>query len=273
MSAMTDIFISYAHEDADRIAVLARAFEQRGCSVFWDRTIPPGQTWRSHIAEALNNARCVIVAWSLHSVKSHWVAEEADEGRKRHALIPILLDGLEPPLGFRSIQAADLTSLQAGESSTQLCAFVNAVCDQLGIPKIQSQQQSPASTTERGRRTFQRCDEVDTPAVEGTLGRPSALEFSPCCNAILDFYDKYTLKVRHRGATGGTFRYHAHSEWQSGNQFDISVQGEINGEYLTVEIPYTNRSGLSDHIFWFVDLVNANGITTPPQMVFIVRKK
>src|SRR5215813_4042796 len=134
-------------------------------------------------------------------------------------------------------------------------------------------QQRPASTIERGRRTFQRCDEVDTPAVEGTLGRPSALEFSPCCNAILDFYDKYTLKVRHRGATGGTFRYHAHSEWQSGNQFDISVQGEINGEYLTVEIPYTNRSGLSDHIFWFVDLVNANGITTPPQMVFIVRKK
>jgi hypothetical protein len=108
--------------------------------------------------------------------------------------------------------------------------------------------------------------------VEGTLGHPSALEFSPCCNAILDFSDRYTLKVRHRGATGGTFRYHAHSEWQAGDQFDISVRGEINGEYLSVEIPYANRNGLSDHIFWFVDLVNANGVTTPPQMVFIVRR-
>jgi TIR domain len=124
---MPDIFISYAREDEDRVKGLVDALEQRGCSVFWDGTIPPGQTWRSHIGDALNSAKCVIVAWSRYSVNSRWVMEEADEGLKRNALIPVRLDAVDPPLGFRSIQAADLTDLARRQPSQQLNEFVNAV--------------------------------------------------------------------------------------------------------------------------------------------------
>ena len=106
---MADIFISYAREDESRIQPLARALEERGLSVFWDRRIPSGQTWRGYIGQALSDASRVIVAWSRHSISSNWVTEEADEGKKRGVLVPILLDPVEPPLGFRSIQAADLT--------------------------------------------------------------------------------------------------------------------------------------------------------------------
>jgi pantoate kinase len=59
-----DIFLSYAREDQTRARDLAAALEQRGLTVFWDREVPPGQTWPSSIGAALANARCVVVAWS-----------------------------------------------------------------------------------------------------------------------------------------------------------------------------------------------------------------
>lgn len=139
---MPDIFISYAREDEDRIKELADTLKQRGCSVFWDRTVPPGQTWRSHIGDSLNSAKCVIVAWSRYSVDSRWVMEEADEGLKRNALIPVLLDAVDPPLGFRSIQAADLTGLRR-KRSQQLDEFVNAVHQWLQNARTRAHEHAP----------------------------------------------------------------------------------------------------------------------------------
>lgn len=110
---MAHIFISYVHEDEARIQPLIRALENEGWSVFWDRRIPAGQTWRSYIGKALSDASCVIVAWSFRSIASSWVSEEADEGKQRGILVPVLLDSVEPPIGFRSIQAADLTDWQS----------------------------------------------------------------------------------------------------------------------------------------------------------------
>ena len=43
---MSDIFVSYASEDRERIMPLVRVLEKSGWSVFWDRTIPAGKTWR-----------------------------------------------------------------------------------------------------------------------------------------------------------------------------------------------------------------------------------
>ena len=40
---MSDIFISYASADRDRARLLADALAQKGWSVWWDRTIPPGK--------------------------------------------------------------------------------------------------------------------------------------------------------------------------------------------------------------------------------------
>lgn len=129
---MSDIFISYAREDESRIKPLVAAFEAEGWSVFWDRRIPAGSTWRSHIGSALQQARCVVVAWSAHSVESQWVAEEADDGKARQVLVPVSLDPVMPPRGFREIQAADLTDWMPGQASEKLTQLLGDMRRLLG---------------------------------------------------------------------------------------------------------------------------------------------
>lgn len=106
---MADIFISYAREDRERAADLARALENRGWSVWWDRKIPPGKTFSQVIEAELEAAKCVIVLWSNNSVKSEWVVNEAELAAKRGSLIPAIIEAVRPPPGFSSIQSVDLT--------------------------------------------------------------------------------------------------------------------------------------------------------------------
>ena len=61
---MSDVFVSYAKEDRERAKVLAEALASTGWSVFWDREIPGGMTWRQFIREKLDNTRCLLIAWS-----------------------------------------------------------------------------------------------------------------------------------------------------------------------------------------------------------------
>ena len=106
---MADLFISYAKDDRERARRVAEALEKRGWRVWWDREIPPGRSFDEVIQEAIDEARCVVVLWSRHSVASNWVKTEAVEGASRNALVPAMLDAVKLPLEFRRIQAADLT--------------------------------------------------------------------------------------------------------------------------------------------------------------------
>ena len=129
---MTDIFISYAREDEMRIQELVHAFEQQSWSIFWDRRIPAGKTWLSYIGQALSDARCVIVAWSHHSIISEWVIEEANDANDRGILVPVFLDPVRPPLGFRGIQAADLTEWKPGYSSPHFDQLIQDISGVVG---------------------------------------------------------------------------------------------------------------------------------------------
>jgi len=106
---MSDIFLSYSSKDRERIRPLEKALEAQGWTVFWDRDIPVGKTWRSFIGEEIQNCLCIVVVWTKNSVQSEWVIEEAEEGKARRILFPVSLDGVRPPFGFGSIQSADLS--------------------------------------------------------------------------------------------------------------------------------------------------------------------
>jgi hypothetical protein len=105
---MADIFISYARVDRETAQRLADALEHVGWSVWWDPQIPVGRHFEEVIEEQLALAKCVVVLWSQHGIRSRWVRSEAADGRDRDILAPVLLEDVEIPLSFRGIQTADL---------------------------------------------------------------------------------------------------------------------------------------------------------------------
>jgi hypothetical protein len=131
---MTDIFVSYDDKDRERARAVVRALERRGWSAFWDRSIPVGKTWWQVIGRALKRAPCVVVLWSRTAVESSWVYEEADDGRKRGILIPILIDPVEPPIGFRSVQFVDLSRWDGSETFPAFQRLIADIEAMIGPP-------------------------------------------------------------------------------------------------------------------------------------------
>ncbi|MBX4389829.1 toll/interleukin-1 receptor domain-containing protein, partial [Mycobacterium tuberculosis] len=81
--------------------------EEAGFIVWWDGLLEGGERFARITEEALERAKAVVVLWSAASTKSHWVHDEATVGRDRQRLVPISIDGSEPPLGFRQFQVID----------------------------------------------------------------------------------------------------------------------------------------------------------------------
>jgi len=102
---MADIFISYSRTDRNWIKLLAKTLESEGWDVWWDRDLVAGDSFRQTIERELNKASCVLVVWSRASIESRWVNDEADEGQSRQVMLPIIIDDIRPPIGFRSIQS------------------------------------------------------------------------------------------------------------------------------------------------------------------------
>jgi formylglycine-generating enzyme required for sulfatase activity len=133
---MADIFISYANEDIDRVVPLAKALENQGWSVFWDRKIPPGRTWDDIIEEAIEAAKCIIVVWTKESVNSGWVRAEAQEGLDKKILVPVKFDDVKIPLRFRPVQAANFIGWEENTSNIGFRNLRDAITGILGSPSI-----------------------------------------------------------------------------------------------------------------------------------------
>ena len=106
---MAQVFLSYARGDAGKARLLAVALEKAGHSVWWDLHVRGGAQFSKVIEEALKIADAVVVIWSKESVESAWVRDEAAAGRDNDRLVPVSLDGIQPPLGFRQFQTISLS--------------------------------------------------------------------------------------------------------------------------------------------------------------------
>ena len=106
---MSDIFVCYAHRDRAFAEKLVERLLDRGWSVFIDRQLHVGERWDKTIEHELASARAIVALWSASSRQSEFVLEEAEFGRRKGNLFPVLIEAVEIPYGFGRIEAADLS--------------------------------------------------------------------------------------------------------------------------------------------------------------------
>lgn len=140
-----DVFLSYASEDRERARQVARALEDAGWTVWWDRKIVAGETFDQTIERYLDAAKCVVVLWSSASVESEWVKTEAAAAAERNVLVPALLDDVKIPLEFRRRQTANLIGWDGNTSEEGFQALREGVAARVGAPAAVPSPRPPLS--------------------------------------------------------------------------------------------------------------------------------
>jgi hypothetical protein len=112
-----DLFLSYNSEDHDVVEDIARKLRDEGLEPFLDRWyLAPGTRWRSKLEDTLSSCKAVAIfvgpgemgSWQQREVD---VALDLQSRNSNLPVIPVLLPGCEPPLGFlRQLTWVDLRS-------------------------------------------------------------------------------------------------------------------------------------------------------------------
>jgi hypothetical protein len=126
MSQTHDIFLSYSHQDYERVQKLLKLLKSQDWSVWFDERIRSGTEFDQEIENALSTAKCVVIVWSRHSINSSWVRAEAEQAFEAQKLVPICIDpNTKIPLHFQQIQTAMIFDLD--ERSKKLERFLSDI--------------------------------------------------------------------------------------------------------------------------------------------------
>ena len=112
-----EVFISYSRKNINTARLIAELLEEAGFIVWWDHDLPTGRGFRSIIEKALRKSKCVVVLWSNESIASDWVLDEADFAKGRNTIVPILIERVSPPFGFRQLQSIQLFDWDGNKKS------------------------------------------------------------------------------------------------------------------------------------------------------------
>lgn len=71
------IFISYAHQDAQQIKLIALAYKAQGVDYFYDRdSLAPGDVYEEKIFDYIDSSDLFVLCWSKNAAVSDYVAKE-----------------------------------------------------------------------------------------------------------------------------------------------------------------------------------------------------
>jgi hypothetical protein len=97
---MTDVFISYARKNRERVRQVADGITESGFSLWWDTALKAGDNYAMKIEKALAETKSVVVCWSEQAKESLWVRAEATEALDNDKLVQVRLDESRMPLPF-----------------------------------------------------------------------------------------------------------------------------------------------------------------------------
>lgn len=126
-SKLTDVFISYSRVDRHQIEKLDAALDAEGFEVWWDKNLTGGTQFKKEIEAKAKEAKAIVVAWSAASIESMWVADEATIGRDKRNLIPICIDDVEAPIGFRQIQNIDFVKWKGSRNAQEFAELCHSI--------------------------------------------------------------------------------------------------------------------------------------------------
>jgi hypothetical protein len=129
---MARIFLSYAHEDQAAAKRIVDALARDGLEAWWDHEIPPGRSWDEVIGQRIASADIVMVIWSARSIESNFVKEEAQIAYDAGKLLPLRIDDVEPPVGFRRVHAANLVGWRGEAGHQQWQTSLSEIRSRLG---------------------------------------------------------------------------------------------------------------------------------------------
>jgi hypothetical protein len=161
---VADVFLSYSQKDTPRARQVAEALRASGWDVWWDVHLAAGAGFRLEIATQLGSARTVLVLWSRASIHSHFVIDEADDGRKRGVLVQAVIEDVELPLGFRQIQYANLVNWDGAPQDPAFSRVLNGIREKTSGAAPVSVTFSPTSSTLSGQidRSLRDVDGAET---------------------------------------------------------------------------------------------------------------
>jgi TIR domain len=137
---MADVFISYSREDRARVAPMVEALAALRVAVWHDARLEPGGSFSEDIQRELHACRAQMVCWSPAAVASQWVLGEAEIGRQRGVLLPVLLEPCAPPPPFNMMHAEDLAGF-AGDAAhpgwMKVLAALGARIGRAGLASLQ----------------------------------------------------------------------------------------------------------------------------------------
>lgn len=128
-------YVIYVHEDRERfVEDLALRLRAKGVDAWFDGwEIKLGDSLRKKMSEGWNDAHGFIVVVSAKFVDEGWISEELDAAfvqktSKKARILPLILDGVDPPLELRGTRYTHVRSIPIGDD--QLGEVVSAIFDQ-----------------------------------------------------------------------------------------------------------------------------------------------
>ncbi|MEJ2328222.1 MAG: toll/interleukin-1 receptor domain-containing protein [Chromatiaceae bacterium] len=146
-SSAYDVFLSYSSADHASVEPIAAALTERGLRVFLDRwELVPGRSWPEALEQYIASCRSVAVVLGASGMGT-WQQREQLLALNRQArdssfgVIPVLLPGADPALGFLALNTWIDLRAGVGDSAT------------LDLLAAAVRGEAPATLLERSRRT------------------------------------------------------------------------------------------------------------------------